>query len=251
MWTVSGSLTACPGYFSMEIFKAPDSACLSVYDVLVKCPPEFSVTFSISRNAVGFPDVFTARLNDSVFSHRVILTSMQAPQYFSNHDNDDVAMATKEQSPWILIFVALAVCVCTSLFLLIIYLYCDGQKSKRIPTDITVPKPDLGTQITLLQNIDMSTTRASMSRETTCIMFTLVALYVVYAFIFTFSALFGILLSMNGSKMGDISFVSNTSAKLESHMHTKLQTMVDYENEETSRMIKICGEPTKCLQLFT
>lgn len=213
--------------------------CLVRYDMVINCPQEFSVSFEIKRNSVEFVDIFIAVLNDSVSSYRTVLSSVQGPQYFKAGVAKGVAMDTGESPPWPPMVIIVAICFCASVVLIMLYLYCDKKKSKFIPTDITVPKPDLGPQITLLQSIDKVNKEQGLTLHTKFIMMTLVVLYIIYALMFSFTALFALFHVIQGPNLGQVTLTTNTSEQVQYQMQRTLDTIIEYENKELDRLLRL------------
>ena len=221
----------------MEIYKGAPLIRLAVYDMMITCPKNFTLRFFITHHeSVDIPDIFTAVLNDSVTSHRLVLSSVQGPQIFHTEKSDVAVTKELQGSPWAPIIAILIVCSIACVFLLILYAYCDSKQTKGIPPDIKMPKPDLGAQITLLQNMDIEKPPEKLSFQSKIVMATLVVLYIVYALSFTFLVLFGLLHLMQGPHIGDLAVGSNTSAKIHSKVESHLQAMVNYESNETTRL---------------
>ncbi|KAL4219867.1 hypothetical protein ACF0H5_020278 [Mactra antiquata] len=239
VWNISlsGSLTACPGIFTLEIFTENLNTRLAVYDMLVNCPKNFSTGFQIRRNNIDFVDIFIIVMNDSVSSYRTVLSSVQGPQYFRADPKNTVAMEMGKNSPWLTIIVILLACVCASFILTILYMYCNRKNSKHIPTDINVPKPDLGPQITLLQSMDKVTKDDGLRMKTKCVMLVLAVLYIVYAFMFTFTAVFGLFHLFQMSGLNQVTLVTNTSAQVQIQMQRSLDQITQYENDEMARLL--------------
>ena len=222
----------------MEVYKGSPLSRLALYDMLINCPKDFTLKFFATHQSVEIPDIFTIVMNDSITSYRLVLSSIRAPQIFHNEINDIAPNKQLQGLPWVPIIVILIVCSCACTFLLILYAYCDKRQSKGIPLDITMPKPDLGAQITLLQNMDVIKPSEKLSLQSKIVMATLVVLYIVYALSFTFLVLFGLLHLMQGPHIRELALGSNTSAKIHSKVRLHLTDMVNYETEETSRLVE-------------
>lgn len=234
---ITGSLTGCPGIFTLEIYTENLQSRIALYDMLINCPKNFTTGFQIHRNNVDFVDIFIVVMNDSVTSYRTVLSSVQGPQYFRANSQPMVTMEMGQNSPWLPITVILVVCVCASLLLTMLYIYCNRQKSKHIPTDINVPKPDLGPQITLLQSMDKVSKDEGLRMKTKCVMIVLAVLYIVYAFMFTFTAVFGLIHLFQLPGMTQVSLVTNTSAQVQVQMQRSLDQIMEYENNEMIRLL--------------
>ena len=217
---------------------------LALYDMLVTCQKDspqknFTLRYFITHHeSVNIPDIFTVVLNDSVTSYRLLLSSVQGPQFFHNHKGDMSATDRLQGSPWIPIIVILIVCTIACISLLMLYAYCDSKQTKGIPPDITMPKPDLGAQITLLQNMDIFKPEEKITLKSKLVVVTLGVLYVIYALSFTFLVLFGLLHLMQGPQFGELGIGSNTSAKIQSKVQSHLNDMVYYETNETTRLVR-------------
>lgn len=207
--------------------------------MLINCPKEFSTSFEIERNSVDFIDIFVVVMNDSVSSYRIVLSSIQGPQYFKAEANTVVTMDTGEKPPWIPMIIILTVCCCASVFLIMVYLYCNKKKSRFIPTDISIPKPDFGPQITLLQSMDKVKKDQGMSFHTKFIMMTLVILYVSYAVMFTFTALFVLFHLVQGPSLTKVTLATNTSDQVQHQMQRILNTIIQHENREMDRLLNL------------
>ena len=242
--SITGSITACPGYFTVEIYKGTPMTRLAVYDMLVTCQKDltqknFTLRYFITHHeSVDIPDIFTVVLNDSVTSYRLLLSSIRGPQLFHSHKVAMTTTETQQGSPWIPIIVILIVCSIMCISLLIVYAYCDNKQRKGVPPDITMPKPDLGAQITLLQNMDVFKPEVRSTLKSKLVVFILGVLYVIYALSFTFLMLFGLLHLMQGPQFGELGIGSNTSAKIQSKVQSHLNDMVYYETNETTRLVE-------------
>ena len=76
---VPGAVQTCPAILTVQIFNKNMSSCMGVFDVLVTCPRKFSMTFNLSRTEGDLPDTFVVLLNDTVASHRLVLSSVLSP----------------------------------------------------------------------------------------------------------------------------------------------------------------------------
>lgn len=208
---------------------------LSVYDMLIDCPKNFTVNFTIRRNFVKFVDIFILVLNDTSTSHRLVLSSVQGPQLFTSFDNLTDKNMVEEESPWVPVIVILVVCGCASLLLVMIYMYCAQRKPKMLPTDIRVPKPNLGPEITLLKNIDKGADER-MAVQTKCIMIVLIILYVAYAVVFTFTTLFVLFQILQSSSLNSVIMATNVSSQIQWQMQQSLNRIVDSENTQLNKM---------------
>ncbi|XP_052785111.1 uncharacterized protein LOC128220662 isoform X2 [Mya arenaria] len=235
--TVRGSISLCPGIFSVEVFLENIHSRLAVYNMFVDCPHNFSTTFTLRLRTMKLVDVFIVVMNDTSTSHRLVLSSIQQPQLFAPAENEEISKEMTETGPWLILLVILAVCLTVSLFLLMFYIYCNKHKPKPLMADLPVPKPDLGPQITLLQHIDKFQDKR-MSWRTKCIMFVLGALYLTYAFIFTFTALFGVFHIIQGSSISEVSVATNVSTHIQTILQTNLDKIIDNENTQKDDMLK-------------
>ena len=93
-----GWMTSCLGYLGIKITDRMELEELFHYDVLVKCPPHFNVTFSLP-NWSSRPDrTFDVTLDDAHTSYRVFFTTItfhgdDAVTCSADTDNDDVVRA--------------------------------------------------------------------------------------------------------------------------------------------------------------
>ena len=222
----------------MEVYKGAPLTRLALYDMIVNCPHDFTLKFFVTHQSVEIPDIFTIIFNDSVTSYQLVLSSVRTPQLFHSEGSDMVPSKKPHGSPWLPIILILIVCICACTFLLVLYIYCDSRQSKGIPLDITMPKPDLGAHVTLLQNMDVIKPTKRLSLQSKVVMVTLVVLYVVYALAFTFLILFGMLHLVEGPRIGELAVGSNTSAKIHNKVRSHLSHMVAYEKRETTRLVQ-------------
>ncbi|XP_076454059.1 uncharacterized protein LOC143289096 [Babylonia areolata] len=85
MWTVrvNGQVKTCPAIFTLQIFNKMMSSCAGIYDVVVACPHNFTLTFNLSRTEddedEDLPDIFVLVLNDTWASHQLVLSSVLRP----------------------------------------------------------------------------------------------------------------------------------------------------------------------------
>jgi len=246
MYPILGSVTLCPGIFKVEVFLANPESRIAEYDMLVDCPHNFSTSFEVRLKSVQLVDIFIVVINDTSTSHRLVLSSVQGPQLFMSSGDGHIVKTIEEASPWMFLVVILAVCMTVSLFLLMFYVYCDKQPKAQM-SDLPVPKPDLGPQITLLQHIDKYHEK-KISMKTKCVMVVLVILYITYACVFTFTALFGLFHIIQGSSIHEIKIATNASSRIQHILETNLNNIIEEENiimgkmlQETKDRLSACG----------
>ncbi|KAK3603718.1 hypothetical protein CHS0354_023331 [Potamilus streckersoni] len=242
MWniTILGVLTSCPSYLTVELYDKYLRGRLDKYEVLVICPVEFRISVQLEDQQANLPDVFVVLINDTMSSHQVVLTSIREPVQLHTSAKIEPAVIFYHQSPWIPIAAIIIFCSMICIFLLVIYVICD--RKRKVRTDITLPKPDLGTTITLLSNTDKTQKEPDMTQTSKLIAVLLLMLYMIYALVFTFSTMFGVLYLLQNHSVANLTLVSNTSAKIQNRIQTELQHMKNYEKKETLRILTMAQE---------
>ncbi|KAL3847452.1 hypothetical protein ACJMK2_018358 [Sinanodonta woodiana] len=109
-------------------------------------------------------------------------------------------------------------------------------------TDITLPKRDLRTTITFLGNTDINKNIENESQGLQLTVAVLLVLYMIYALLFTFSTMFGVLYLLQNHNAVNLTLASNTSDKLQNWIKGELQRMHIYEEKETLRILILVRE---------
>ncbi|KAL3848201.1 hypothetical protein ACJMK2_019075, partial [Sinanodonta woodiana] len=246
--TILGVLTSCPSYLTVELYDKYLTGRLDKYEVLVICPVEFRISVQLEDQQANLPDVFVVLINDTMTSHQVVLTSIREPVQLHTTVNTEPTVIFHHQSPWIPIIAIIILCSMICIFLLVIYILCD--KKRKVRTDITLPKPDLGTTITLLSNTEKTQKEQVMTQTSKFIVVLLLILYMIYALVFTFCTMFGVLYLLQNHSVTNLTLVSNTSAKIQNKIQTDLQHMKNYERKETLRMLTMMQERHKACAFY-
>ncbi|KAL8586278.1 hypothetical protein ACOMHN_003793 [Nucella lapillus] len=83
LWTIhlTGRVKNCPAIFTLQIYNKMAASCAAIYDVVVACPNNFTLTFNLSRSGdeENLPDVFVLVLKDRSASHRMVVASVVSP----------------------------------------------------------------------------------------------------------------------------------------------------------------------------
>jgi hypothetical protein len=69
----------CPVILTLQVFNKMMTSCAAIFDILVVCPKNFSVTLNLSKTDPDLPDTFVVVINDTGSSHRLVLSSMVSP----------------------------------------------------------------------------------------------------------------------------------------------------------------------------
>ncbi|XP_052217276.1 uncharacterized protein LOC127835070 isoform X3 [Dreissena polymorpha] len=239
--TLTGSVTICPGLFTLEVFLEATSERVANYDILVACPKDFSTTFILRCNSVNVVDVFSVVINDSSTSHKIVLSSVQGPQYFVDSQSYAETSQISESAPWLFLLAIVAICFCIAVFLLMFYVKCNKNKPKTTVTDIPVPKPDLGPQMTLLKSID-KIEEIKESKKTKLIKLVLTVLYVTYAVIFSFCATFGIFHALQQHQINEVGVAVNVSSHVKALLQVSLDEIVRKETDQVQQMLDKIGK---------
>lgn len=210
---------------------------LGHFDVFVKCPSSFQISFSLQQPRGDTPDIFIVIVNDSATSHRIVLSLIDKPVYLPVKETTSLIPVSSNGYPWIPIIVTfvLTVIILTAFLLLGIYIgnkkpINRGKIVKYCETVTFINKEDDPT------NIDGGAGQMSrpISRGIVCV---LVTLYLVYAFMFTFSMLLGIFYMFQGSLVMNLTIVSNTSAKVQEVVQTHFKQNENFEKYQASFML--------------
>ncbi|KAJ8309941.1 hypothetical protein KUTeg_011806 [Tegillarca granosa] len=125
-WLVSinGTLLSCPAYITTDIYDKYMVAKLGHFDVFVKCPPSFQMSFSLQQPSRDTPDIFIVIVNDSATSHRIVLSLINKPVYLPVNEMTSLIPISSTEYPWIPIIITfvLTVIILTAFLLLGIYI---------------------------------------------------------------------------------------------------------------------------------
>ncbi|XP_061171343.1 uncharacterized protein LOC133180906 [Saccostrea echinata] len=233
--TVNGTLLKCPGYLTMDVYDQFMESYFGKYDIFVKCPsPQFSFSFLLPRSRSDTPNVFAVFVNDTKASHKILLTMLINPTNIPVTTELVVRKHATNQFPWmpiivILIFSGILVTV------FVIAAFCISRIRQVTTNDVfkyagvTFLKDDERSK----QDDGSRPLKTPISRSVTCC---LVTLYVVYALMFTFSVLLGVFYIVQGPLIGNLTIVSNTSAKIHQAVELRFHNMQEFEISEISHM---------------
>lgn len=233
--TVNGTLLKCPGYLTMDVFDQFMESYFGKYDIFVKCPdPQFSFSFILPRSRSDTPNVFAVFINDTTASHKILLTMLINPTQIPVNSELIVKEHVISQFPWIPIIVILIFSgILVTIF--VIAAFCIS-KIRKVTTNDVFKYPG----VTFLKDEDRTKQedgarmiKTPISRSVTCC---LVTLYVVYALMFTFSVLLGVFYIVQGPLIGNLTIVSNTSAKIHQAVELRFHQMQEFETSEISHM---------------
>ena len=219
----------------MDVYDQFMESYFGKYDIYVKCPdPHFSFSFLLPRTRSDTPNVFAVFLNDTVASHKILLTMLINPTQIPVKSELVVKEHIISQFPWIPIIVILIF----SGILVVIFViaaFCIS-KIRRVTTNEVFKYPGL----TFIKDEDRAKQdegsrfiKNPISRSVTCC---LVTLYVVYALMFTFSVLLGVFYIVQGPLIGNLTIVSNTSAKIHQAVELRFHKMQEFETSEISHI---------------
>lgn len=230
-----GTLMKCPGYLTMDVYDQFMESYFGKFDIFVKCPnPHFSFNFLLPRSRSDTPNVFAVFLNDTRASHKILLTMLINPTEIPVTTELVVRESVINHFPWMPIIVILIFFGILVTVLVIAAFFIS--KIRRVTTNdvfkyagVTFLKDDERPK----QEDGSRPIKTPISRRVTCC---LVTLYVVYAFMFTFSVLLGVFYIVQGPLIGNLTIVSNTSAKIHQAVQLRFQNMQDFEISEISHM---------------
>lgn len=253
---ISGKLEICPGYFTVDVFDQFMESKLGTYDIFVKCPEDFHLTFDFKTPYTDLPNVFVACINDSYVSHHVLLSILHPPFYPPTEYALTETKSNIYQYPWIPIIVTfIFTCVIFAAFivaLLVIYRMKPVRSSevkKTISPDTTTYIGAKDDERNVNQPLTLTLFSKPVSKSVFC---TLCTLYVVYAIFFTFSMMLAVFYIVQGPLVGNLTIVSNTSAKIHESVGNHMSKINKYEETElntafnqTFRRLRACSEHMK------
>lgn len=227
-------MTECPGYITVEIFDEFVTSSLGYYDVLITCSEHFSMSFSLPKSAVNIPDIFVVVINDSVTSHRLILTSLQEPTLIPAQDLQYIPQKFDNESPWLPIFAMFKVMACSFSVLLPILIYVSvfkkTKKSEKIQKSASaLLKTQNGEKIDN-ETCEVAAHNSKPSPRGILCIFAI--LYIIYSLLFSFTVMFGLLYVTQSPHLDKVSDVSNTSAKIQETVREKLDNLEKYRARE-------------------
>ena len=198
-------MSDCPGYFNVIVNDRMKLEELFRYDVLVSCPPTFSVTFKVPNWGQVKDKTFDVILNDTHQEHTIYLTYLKSLDkgvwYTADHtDLIEQWKQTADEDVWSLFsLVVLSLLVFLGLVVFLhIFLECTKRRSfygKGLPsirynTDDGGPygKPHL------MKNTD----KCGAPNDMSCLQFSYLAVYlafkIIYSLSFTFTIFYTVVL---------------------------------------------------------
>jgi len=123
-------MSDCPAYLGVTIISRMDQEEILRYDLLIRCPAEFNITFKILNRGLQTEKTFELHLDDLTQNFECHLTQMMFEQ--NHHDNVAVVEAeaikmTPRREPSGLIFLAIALSTLISLVMFIaVYVYTEA-----------------------------------------------------------------------------------------------------------------------------
>ncbi|XP_071116458.1 uncharacterized protein [Haliotis cracherodii] len=241
---ITGSLIGYPGVVGVQIFDKMMTRCIGYFDVLITDRPQFHVQFNVSSSQPQLPDIFMVLLNDSVTSHRVVLSSMVLPQPISVatvdlHQASRAQAAPTHSSIWLPVIVTVTLSLVTILVVFVVYV-CVHLRSRHSAEEL------VKTESVLLNNADAvkvpdkiystSSSRAVASRT---VVFAFILLYITYSIVFTFSVAFGILYFSHLTALSNFTRVSNLTEKLHQEVSMSMNELKTFEKTEIRYLKKL------------
>ncbi|KAL5005323.1 hypothetical protein ScPMuIL_018779 [Solemya velum] len=241
--SLSGSMTECPGYITVEIFDKFVTVSLAYYDVLITCGQQFNMSFSLSKPKVNIPDIFVVVLNDSVTSHQLVLTSLQEPSLQPIQELQYATQNFDSDSPWLSIFVMFKVMGLSFSILLPIFVYVTVFKKEKKNDKIqksasALLKTKNGEKIEN-EACEVPAHTKPSPRGLLCIF---AILYVVYSVLFSFTVMFGLLYVTQSENLDKVSDVSNTSAKIQETVREKLDYLEKYRSRQEAMTLDLAKQ---------
>lgn len=225
---------------------------LDNFDLFIKCPHDFRITYELKTTSTDLPNLFVACINDSFVSHHILLSMIHQPSYLPSQHALTETTISVYQFPWIpiiitLIFTAIIFCAFVVAFLVINRMTpVQGPEIKKyISPQTTTYIGAKDDDRNVNQPLTLTLFSKPVSKGVSC---TLCTLYIVYAIIFTFSMLLGVFYLIQGPLIGNLTIVSNTSAKIHQSVGNHMSKISKYEENElttafnqTFNRIKSCS----------
>ncbi|CAG2251889.1 unnamed protein product [Mytilus edulis] len=238
MWTiqVQGRLQSCPGYLTVDMYDQFMEGKLAHFDVFIKCPVDFHLTFDLKTPNTDLPNVFVAQINDSYISHYVLLSMMHPPFYPPSEYPLTESTNELYQFPWLPIIATLVITSIVFSAFVAAFLVIKRQRPIQTPEVKKYISPQTTTYIgakdderNVNQPLTLTLFSKPVSKHVSC---TLCALYVVYAIMFTFSTFLGVFYLVQGPLVSNLTIVSNTSAKIHESVSSHMAKISQYEDQE-------------------
>ncbi|XP_067669849.1 uncharacterized protein [Haliotis asinina] len=241
---ITGSLTGYPGVIGVQIFDKMMTRCIGYFDVLVTNRPQFFVQFNVSSSQPELPDIFMVLLNDSVTSHRVVLSSMVLPQPISmatlDLQQDGQSLADPSiSSIWLPVIVTVTLSLVTVFIVFVVYVFVH-LRTRHSAEEL------VKTESVLLNNADavkvpdkIYSTSSSKAVASRTIVFAFILLYITYSIVFTFSVAFGIIYFSHLTALSNFTRVSNLTEKLHQEVSLSINDLKAFEKTEISYLKKL------------
>lgn len=234
--TITGKLQTCPGYLTVDMYDQFMDGLLENFDVFVKCPADFQLTFKLKSSNTDLPNLFVACINDSFVSHHVLLSMIHEPSYLPSQNALTEMNNNLYKFPWIpiivtLIFTAIIFAAFVVVFLIIYRMPpVQGQEVKKyIDPQTTTYIGAKDDDRNVNQPLTLTLFSKTVSKGVSC---TLCTLYILYAFTFTFSMMLIVFILVQGPLVSNLTIVSNTSAKIHETVGNHMSKISRYEEKE-------------------
>lgn len=249
-----GAVENCPAILTLQIFNKMMSTCSGIYDIVVACPDNFTLTFNLSRTEDDLPDIFVIFLNDTLASHRLVLSSVIAPvslPHSSLSAEDELSQFYEtDLLQWSSIFMVVILSFLGLTAVFVVYL-CIKRRALGPSAEPAQPGSanHAGTAMLNNQANNMGSKPAdsqqhkSRSAKTCLCLF--VVLYVLYSVVFTFSLTLVILYFTHHALMGGVvgggaggggGGAANLSRELQRELNASFQRVLAHESREEVRL---------------
>ena len=242
-----GAVENCPAILTLQIFNKMMSACAGVYDIVVACPNNFTLNFNVSRTEDDLPDIFVIFLNDTLASHRLVLSSVIAPVSIpqSSLSAGDKLSRFSEMDlvQWSSIFAVVILSFIGLVVVFAVYL-CIKHRSTTGASAEAAQSSANHAETAMLNNQSGNTAsktpetkqHKSISAKSCLCLF--VTLYIVYSIVFTFSLTLVILYFTHHSLMGGVSGMANFSSQLQRELNASFHRVQLHESQEEVRLFR-------------
>lgn len=206
---VPGSLSSCPGYLCVTINDRQEAEELFRYDMIVKCPSTFELTFKVPNWGLRQDRTFDVVLNDAKKDYRVFLTKsalMNGPTY-DTLERKPLVGTQANSFPFLILSVL--ICGVIAILCLVVFVHMDMNKGRDSRKkwehahsgryDVTInpstyPGGVLSNQNTWQSQQTCCQVLRAMSSSKTLVVILYIAFKVVYSFLFTFSVFFTVII---------------------------------------------------------
>lgn len=248
-------MTDCPTYLSITINSRIDLEELFRYDLLILCPTDFYIQFTVP-NWGGHPDkTFDIHLEDAQHSYYIYLTQMifEEQRMETNPERISQVQAGDRMSVAVTVYAIVGGVTSICLVLLFfVYMYSEFSKKKVLQGAYTAPKaPSVYTDQGSIQEDQSSSICSpihSLSQGQTCFIGIYIIFRIVYSLIFTFTVFFAILMLLVEADFKNLSTIKtfqglkqNSSADLAGKINQYGQTELLRQGELVTSMQGACS----------